>query len=295
MKSISRLVLASSICVIMLVSCKKSSAAAEESLTELSITTADTLSSQAAVEKKGETRKFVRKADLKFKVKNVAQATYAIENAVNRFGGFVTYTNLQSTISEKVETKISQDSLLETTKFTVDNNLILRIPNTRLDTLLKTIAKQIDFLDYRLIKADDVSLQMIGNQMTQNRHTKQQKRTEKAIDTKGKKLTEISHAEDELANKAEQNDYSKIENLSLQDQVNFSTLTLVIYQRESTKREIVARANDSYRSSFIVRLQDALKSGWYMIQDVITVITQLWALLLIALLGFLLYKKHLKK
>jgi hypothetical protein len=295
MNPIPRLVLTSSVCAIMLVSCKKSSAAAEESLTESLIATADTLSSQAAVEKKGETRKFLRKADLKFKVKNVAQSTYAIENAVNRFGGFVTYTNLQSTISEKAETKISQDSLLETTKFTVDNNLILRIPNTRLDTLLKTIAKQIDFLDYRLIKADDVSLQMMANQMTQNRNAKQQKRTEKAIDTKGKKLTEISHAEDELANKAEQNDNSKIENLSLQDQVNFSTLTLEIYQRESTKREMVARDNDSYRSSFIIRLQDALKSGWYMIQDVITVIIQLWALLLIALLGFLLYKKYLKK
>ena len=30
------------------------------------------------------------------------------------------------------------------------------VPNTRLDTVIKTIAKQIDFLDYRVIKADDV-------------------------------------------------------------------------------------------------------------------------------------------
>ena len=79
------------------------------------------------------------KADIKFKVKNVPKSTYAIEDATTKFGGFVTYTNLQSTISEKNETKVSQDSTLETTKYIVENNITIRVPNTRLDTVIKTI------------------------------------------------------------------------------------------------------------------------------------------------------------
>ena len=145
------------------------------------------VSSSAALEPKNSNRKFVRTADIKFKVKNVANSTYAIENTTNKFGGFVTYTNLQSTISDKSETKINQDSTLEITKYRVENNITIRVPNIRLDTVIKTIAKQIDFLEYRIIKADDVSLQMLSNQLTQNRTENQKKRSKKAIDTKGKK------------------------------------------------------------------------------------------------------------
>ena len=136
--------------------------------------------------------------DIKFKVKNVPQSTYAIENTTAKFGGFVTYTNLQSDISEKTKTKISQDSTLETTKYNVENNITIRVPNTQLDTILKTISKQIDFLDFRVIKADDVSLQILANQLAQNRSTSQEKRVQKAVDTKGKKLTTIIDAEENL-------------------------------------------------------------------------------------------------
>ena len=52
------------------------------------------VSSSAAVENKNSNRKFVRTADVKFKVKNVAKSTYAIEDATTKFGGFVTYTHL---------------------------------------------------------------------------------------------------------------------------------------------------------------------------------------------------------
>ena len=107
------------------------------------------ISSSAAVVDKNSTRKFIRTADVKFKVKNVAKSTYAIEDATSKFGGFVTYTNLQSTINEEDKTKVSQDSTLVTTKYKVENNITIRVPNTKLDTVIKTIAKQIHFLDYR--------------------------------------------------------------------------------------------------------------------------------------------------
>ncbi|OYX82606.1 MAG: hypothetical protein B7Y83_14200, partial [Flavobacteriales bacterium 32-34-25] len=92
----------------LLISCKKSEALSEEVMND--IATEAPISSSAAVEKKDSTRKFVRTADLKFKVKSVPQTTYAIENITNKFGGFVTFTNLQSNIIDQYETKISQDS-----------------------------------------------------------------------------------------------------------------------------------------------------------------------------------------
>jgi len=57
------------------------------------------ISSSAAVENgKDTTRRFIRTADLKFKVKSVIKSTYNIEELTSRQDGFVTYTNLTSNI-----------------------------------------------------------------------------------------------------------------------------------------------------------------------------------------------------
>jgi hypothetical protein len=129
----------------LVLSCKQSRASEESAdYSESAITdSTSVISSSAAVVDKNSNRKFVRTADVKFKVKNVAKSTYAIEDATTKFGGFVTYTNLQSNIHNEDRTKVSQDSTLVTTKYKVDNNITIRVPNTKMDTVIKTIAKQI--------------------------------------------------------------------------------------------------------------------------------------------------------
>ncbi len=284
--------------VSIVVSCKKiDSAIVEESATESKVESVQKsaesesiISSSAAVEPKKSNRKFVRTADIKFKVKNVPQSTYAIENATTKFGGFVTNTNLQSTISEKDEVKISQDSSMVTTKYVVDNNITIRVPNTKLDTVIKTIAKQIDFLDFRVIKADDVSLRMLSNELVQNRKSNHETRLTNAIDKKGKKLNDIVTAEDNLENNKEKNDNYKLENLSLNDQVNFSTLTLQLYQRETIKQEKIANAI-VFRQNIGSQILGSLAKGWYLLEGIIAFVIQLWSIILIGVLGWFGYKK----
>lgn len=255
------------------------------------------ISSSAAVEPKNSNRKFVRTADIKFKVKNVAKSTTIIEDATTKFGGFVTYTNLQSHINEEDKTKVSPDSTLVTTKYTVENNITIRVPNTQLDTVVKSIAKQIDFLNFRVIKADDVTLQMLSNKMAQKRSTVTEKRIATAIDEKGKKLNQVIDAEENLDTKKEQNDAKTIENLSLQDQVNFSTLTLQIYQDQTVKQEMVAneKSTNAYRPNIGLQIWDGLKTGWFILESIISFLVVFWPFALMAFLGYLGYKKYLKK
>ena len=284
----------------LVLSCKESAESREEALNYSLAESADStsvISSSAAVENKNSNRKFVRTADIKFKVKNVAKSTYAIEDATTKFGGFVTYTNLQSNIYSEDRTKVSQDSTLVTTKFKVDNNITIRVPNTKMDTVIKTIAKQINFLNYRVIKADDVSLQMLSNEMAQKRSNSSEKRLENAIDSKGKKLNQVVNAEETLDAKKEQNDATKLQNLSLQDQVNFSTLTLNIYQDESIKQEMVAneKSINAYRPNIGLQIWDSIKTGWFTLEKIISFLVVLWPFALIGFLGFLGYKKFLKK
>lgn len=271
-----------------IVACKQ----AEAPETTASEVDAKAVSSSAAVQK-DDGRKIIRTADIKFKTKNVAKSTYAIENAVSKFGGFVTFTDLNSQIIEKSEVKIAQDSILEITKYTVLNDMTIRVPNTKLDTVIKIIAKEIDFLDSRQIKADDVSLQILANQLAQVRKNAHATRLENAIDTKGKKVTEISNAEEDLEAKKQENDEKKLDNLSLKDKVDFSTLSLQLYQNESIKKDIKP-SEKMFRQGFGLKIVDGLQFGWYLIEDIITFIIQFWSLIVLSLLGFILYKKYSK-
>jgi len=259
--------------------------------------TSQFISSSAAMENgKDTSRKFIRTASLKFRVKSVVRATYAIEDITREFGGFVTYTDLTSTVDNKTVIPVSTDSSLETIYFTVRNDITLRIPNTRLDTTLKAISTLIDYLDFRIIKADDVALQLMLNKMTQERIAKNEQRLTKAIDNRGKKLKETTSAEELLLDKQEQSDQAKIANLSLQDQVNYSTVTMAVYQRQTLQRELISgnKNINAFKPGLGSRISESFRSGWEMLEEIIVFTARLWSLFLLAGVGWLVYRK-LKK
>ncbi|MEI7596036.1 MAG: DUF4349 domain-containing protein [Bacteroidota bacterium] len=256
------------------------------------------VSSSAAVENnKDSTRKFIRTAELKFKVKSVIKSTYDIENITMRQGGFVTYTNLQSNVDFINNIAISADSSLETTYYTVRNDIVLRVPNTKLDTTLKEISRNIDYLDYRIIKADDVALSILSNNLTQKRAAKNEERITRAIDNRGKRLNETTVAEELLLSKQEDADNAKIANLSLRDQINFSTINLSIYQRQTIKRELISNDKNikAYEPSFGSKIIDSLISGWETLAAFVVFIIKLWAFLLLGLVVLLLYRQFKRR
>lgn len=299
MKKVPRTGLAMVLLLTLVYSCKDAAPPSEEaSATEMTeaIDSTAAVSSSAAVVQKNETRQFIRTADIKFKVKDVAKSTYAIEDATTKFGGFVTNTELQSAIQEKETTKVSPDSTLVSTEYEVTNAITIRVPNTQLDTVIKTIAKQIDFLDYRIIKAEDVSLSLLANELAQKRSEKTETRIAKAIDSKGKKLDNVLEAENTLDNKKEQRDNAALENLKYKDQVKYSTLTLALYQNPIYKQELIAnkKSVNAYRPNIGLQIWDSLKTGWFMLEAMIAFVVQLWGIALIGIAIWFGYKKWKK-
>jgi hypothetical protein len=282
----------------LLYNCKSASKERMESTTIADTSSSVFVSSSAAVEKNQDTsRKFIRTADLKFKVLSVIRSTYDIENITNRQGGFVTYTSLNSNIDRVTITVISADTSLETTYYTVTNTFTLRVPNTKLDTTLREIAKSIDYLDYRIIKADDVALQILSNNLTQKRSIESEERLSQAIEKRGKKLIETTEAEELLLNKQEQSDNARISSLSLKDQIEFSTINLIIYQRQTVKRELISNDKniEEYKPGFGLRILDSLKFGWNILEAIIVFLIKLWGIILIGAVIFFIYKRYKNK
>ncbi len=250
------------------------------------------ISSSAAGTNSDTNRKFIKTADMKFSVHNVYKATYSIEDIVKKFDGFVTYTNLNSSVNNKAITNISADSSLESTYYTVSNTMVLRVPCNKLDTTLRTIARLINFLDDRIIKADDVQFDILSNQLTELRARKHAHKLSNDIDTKGKKLIEISETATIVDDKEEQADNARVENLKLKDRIQYSTINIEIYQRETIKRELIANEKNikAYEPGLGFKIWEAIKSGWSTLEDIIVFLANIWFLYVIAILGYLLYR-----
>jgi hypothetical protein len=275
---------------------------AEVSISENSSHSPETyISSSAAVENPSDTtRRMIRTANIKFKVKDVIKSTYNIENIVVKHNGFVENTNLTSQINYTKETAIKEDSILLTTYYTVINALILRVPNTQLDTTLKEIAQFVEFMDYRNISARDVTLDLLAKRLEQSRLARYDSRMTNAVDNKGKRLDDVSNAEDHILRRQTQADEAKLANLQILDKIKFSTITLSLYQNQSIKYEVVAKEKTvkPYSTPFGTRFIDALKFGWIIIVEFFLFLVNIWSIILIGILvlwGVKYFKKRLKE
>jgi hypothetical protein len=255
------------------------------------------MSSSSAVENSRDSiHQFIRTADAKFKVDNVARATYRIEDITSQLGGYVSYTNLTSKVNSKYSTAVSADSSLQTTNYDVQNTMIIRVPNTMLDSAMKSLAPLVAYLDFRQIKANDAALQLLSNRLKQARIAKHEARMNQAIDENRKKLNETTDAQEALLNRQEQADNALIDNLGLTDQVKFSTINLSLYQDETSERAMIfnEKSVTPYQPGLITQLTEAAQFGWNLFTAIVVFAVRLWPVLFIGLAVIFGYRRFRK-
>ena len=240
-------------------------------------------------------RKFIRTADVKFEVKDVQTATNIIEDLVDKYQGFTTKSELSSKILNINEIEISSDSILQNKSYEVSNEISIRIPNETFDKTLREIQPLMTFLDTKSVSAEDVSLSLMSSELRKKRYSKFEQRYERAIETKGKKLTETASSEENLFNHQANADDNQIQTLRLKDNVNYSTITLHLYQPVSVVQEMLPNLENThaFMPNLFLRLWQSIRAGWYIFEEVLVGITRLWLLILIGLLSFWAFRKYL--
>lgn len=253
------------------------------------------LSSNAAVVNTRDTlHQFVRTAEMKCMVQNVVRATHAFERVVAQYHGFVTYTHLHSNVNSFRELPIGTDSILSSSTYTVINNMTLRVPNIHLDTVLKSFAQHISYFDYRIIKADDVSLQLIDNRQSYARNNNIADRMQQAVQQQRGKLTEISNIEESIYDKQVAADAAHLNNMALKDKIAYSTVSIELYQPKAVMQQV--RLNEEhlgkYEPSISSKLIQALAFGWHIFEGILLFILKIWPLGLLAFVAYVLIKKY---
>jgi hypothetical protein len=253
------------------------------------VTVADTtsspyyLSSSAAEVKDKANDLFIRTADMKFKVKNVYAATIFIENITAQFGGYVSYTQLATDKGYVEYAKSRKDSTVVLTPYTVTNSITLKVPNDKLDSALRSFVSLSEFLDYRTITANDMSLTLWAEQQKQARLKKHSKRLSNAIDKKAAKLNETNDAEGSLLDRQAELDNSQLSSQAIRLDIAYSTVKLQIYQNPHTHQENIAKqvSVTDFAPSFLEKFGEAFIDSIELLGKFFIILANIWWVLLL--------------
>ncbi len=149
------------------------------------------------------------------------------------------------------------------------------------------------FLDYRIVNADEVSLQLLENKLRTDRAADAEKRYEGAINSRGRKLEETLRGENGRLALQQETDGRTIRNLALADQVRYSTVKLGIYQPiTGVQEKIQTPVNPpDWQPGLAAKLAAAWLDGWKVMEALLVVVIRLWSLLVLGLLLWLGYRR----
>ncbi len=243
------------------------------------------------------THKFIRTAQLRFRVKTIPEATYTIEDIVLRNNGFILRSSINNENSYSRSVNVSADSALVTYYGNLVADIRLKVPRNRLDTVLKEIAPLAIEISYRTVEAQDVTLQILSDKLKQERLAKKQKRVSDAIDDKGRKLDDIIDAENTLHRTQEEADNALLSAYSLNEQIEYSTIDIRLYQNQTKYSEKVLseKAVKEYDPGLLSKAGDSIKNGWTGLCEFLILMLNIWPVILIlgiAVFFVLRYKKR---
>ncbi|PXW13429.1 MULTISPECIES: DUF4349 domain-containing protein [unclassified Chryseobacterium] len=271
----------SAVLLLGIYSCKKGEVASTDleayaTTDSASAIASDSISSVA--EMKVKDKQFIKTADVNMEVKDVYNATIAIEKSVQELGGFVTNSNLQSNVVSENTYNTSDEEAMLIKKYQTENRMQVRIPTEKLGELLTAINTNKLFLNSRSINAEDVTANIKYSELEGKRNQKTSENISK-LKTNKDKVT----LDDE--NMSEGN-LQKLSSMNMTDDLKYSTIDIYIKEPQLRIAEIAVTNTTSidnkYKYNFIYDAKDGFVYGFYLIQRIIVGLINVWPLVLIA-------------
>lgn len=238
-------------------------------------------------------RKIIRTASIKSKVDNTEHATYKIEQLTKQFGGFITQSHLESKIRNEHSMPICSDSIMKVAAIQVSNNIILRVPNTQLDTFLVELSRLYTFLEYRKVSSEDVTNLFLSHQLKAQIRDKATKQIQSSVQASKHKLDDITDATSSAVLLKDEAIDHQTANLETNYKVEYSEVNLEIYQQEIIGRFMAINPLVlESTSNWGYRFQEAFKNGGTLILDALVGLMNLWAVFVLGFLAWLIYRKY---
>lgn len=271
-------------------SCKKGEAVNSESEiyaeADSAYVTSDSISSVATMNVKD--KQFIKTADVNMDVKDVYEATIAIEKSVQELGGFVTRSNMQSNVlSEETYNTSNEDAVL-VKKYQTENTMQLRVPTEKLGALLTFINDKKLFLNSRLINAEDVTANIQYAKLEGERIKKNEQNISQLKANKDKVTLDNDNMQD--------GNLQQLANMNVTDNLKYSTVDVYLKEPKLRVAEIAVtnstNVDNKYKFNFLYTAKNAFVEGYYLIQRILVGLISIWPLLIIAAAGLYFFRKR---
>jgi len=233
--------------------------------------------------------KIIKTADMRFRVRDVQSTKETLSKTILAESGTITEFSVESTIQKTEKVKISADSLKEITAYRTEGYLVAKIPTDKLDAFTNAIAKMSVFVNTQSMKLDDQSIQYLANKIKSDNRLDAAKQMQTADGKKANNIDRALGLKDDALNR-------KIDNLTIDSKVKYSTLTLNFYQDNTISTAIIANDNLSdYRPGFGNRFWLNLVNGWTIFKEIFLALVNIWALLLTGFAAFFIIRHFVRK
>jgi hypothetical protein len=235
-------------------------------------------------------RKILREADVKTKVQNTERATYQVEQLARRWHGYVMANQFDNRVMKSENVQISTDSLLEIQQIQAVNSMTVRVPNAELDTFLAELSRIYVHLDNRTVHVTDMTSTFLTNYLKAKQREQSAARLAQATDEKGKRLSDITQAEQSRLQMTDAAVEQQVENLETDYKIAFSTVRIELYQEPIVTKTMQACVPPT-TATFGFRCQQALANGWAFLGNVFVLLLNLWVLIVVGVLGLIWYRR----
>ncbi|WP_346983466.1 DUF4349 domain-containing protein [Chryseobacterium sp. POE27] len=273
-----RLSLASAL-LLGIYSCKKGETTADYDASTSADSTAaivsDSISSAATMSVKD--KQFIKTANVNMEVKDVYNATISIEKSVQELGGFVTHSDLKSTVISEDTYNTSDKEAMLIKKYQSENMMQVRVPTAKLGELLTLINDKKLFLNSRSIHAEDVTSGIKYAEL----EGKRIKKTEENIDKLKTNKDKVNMSNENM----EEANQQQLANMDVTDNLKYSTVDIYI-KEPKVRVATIAITNtksidDQYKFDFVYGAKSAFVEGFYLIQKIVVGLITIWPIILI--------------
>ena len=259
----------------------------------LSSTSEQTLGSQAAdIKIAGKALLITASAD--FKVEDVVKTSDAIESLTRQQAGYVALSNISNHPRDS-RTFVQGNKDITITTYTRQADMTVRIPRANVSKFLAQLQQQVAFLNGQQFSAQDVTLDIYREQLASQLNSDMASElSQERLNSKNDK-DQGSNVDAITATYAarRQQELAKLEQLAIADKVQYSTINLTFMQPDISYKETTQNLDvllDAEQPSFSSQVSQAFKDGWEILRSVALGLIQLWWLLVLGGIFYLIYR-----
>ncbi len=205
-------------------------------------------------------RQIIKTANYRIQVKDLDVSSKHAAELATKHGGYVS------------------QSTLNNSNYEISNELTIRVPANRFDSLLSDLGGEAIFTKYMRIQSEDVTRQYVD--ATTRLKTKKEVRDRyvEILRNKARTAEEILKAEEQIGIVQEEIEAKEAELRFLKDQVAMSTIMLELYQAIEYRPEPSA-----FHESFWSKLKTSLQDGWGLAQGLVLFFFNIWPIVILAI------------